>query len=70
MTLSTLLIFLPAALLAVRLESNHLLWSSMALFMIARTLTPGLASQRLLSGVAMIRPTVAGLSRERMQSKT
>jgi MATE family multidrug resistance protein len=47
MILSTLL-FLPAALAAVRLGENHLLWGSLALFMAARAGTLGLATRRLI----------------------
>ena len=39
MLLSTLGVFLPLAALALHLESNHLLWASLAAFMLARTLT-------------------------------
>lgn len=36
MFVSTLAVFLPAAAFALHLDSNHLLWTSMLLFMIAR----------------------------------
>jgi MATE family multidrug resistance protein len=39
MFLSTVVVFLPAALAALALRSNHLLWGSMVLFMIARAAT-------------------------------
>lgn len=45
----TLVVFLPPALLALRFESNHLLWASMAAFMAARTATLGWAGRRLLA---------------------
>jgi MATE family multidrug resistance protein len=59
MLLSTLVVFLPAALLAVRAGDNHLLWASLALFMLARAATLWLASRRVLgeSGDAEARPT-------------
>jgi MATE family multidrug resistance protein len=37
MLLSTFVVFLPMATLALRLDSNHLLWASMAAFMLARS---------------------------------
>ena len=39
MLLSTFGVFLPLAALALHLENNHLLWASMAAFMMARTAT-------------------------------
>ncbi|MGB5550540.1 MAG: MATE family efflux transporter [Thermoanaerobaculia bacterium] len=39
MLLSTLGVFLPLAALALHLENSHLLWASMAAFMMARTAT-------------------------------
>jgi len=45
MLLSTLGVFLPLAVLALHLESNHLLWASLAAFMLARTATLWRASE-------------------------
>lgn len=50
MMFSTIVIFLPAAIVAVRLQDNHLLWGSLALFMVARAATLGWAGRRLLAG--------------------
>lgn len=47
MTVSTLLGFLPLAMLALALSSAHLLWTALALFMLARVLTLGVAWFRL-----------------------
>jgi len=49
MLFCTLAVFLPPALLALHLESNHLLWASMAAFMAARTVTLGWAGRRVLA---------------------
>lgn len=48
MFVSTVLVFLPAALLALALRSNHLLWAAMVLFMAARAVTLARASRVLL----------------------
>lgn len=37
--ISTFVVFLPTAALALRIENNHLLWASLAAFMLARTVT-------------------------------
>ena len=47
MLASTLLVFLPLALVAVRLESNHLLWLGMFGFMVARAASLAWAERRL-----------------------
>ena len=52
MLVSTLVVFLPAALLALRLGDNHLLWAAMVLFMAARTATLGLIYPGLLRNYA------------------
>jgi MATE family multidrug resistance protein len=39
MLFCTLVVFLPVAWIGVRTENNHLLWASMALFMLARAVT-------------------------------
>ena len=39
MLISTFVVFLPIAALALRVENNHLLWASLAAFMLARTVT-------------------------------
>lgn len=44
MLLSTLGVFLPVAVVALQLESNHLLWASLTAFMVARTATLWMAS--------------------------
>jgi MATE family multidrug resistance protein len=44
MLFSTVFVFIPVAWLAVRTESNHLLWLAMVLFMVARAATLGLAT--------------------------
>jgi MATE family multidrug resistance protein len=41
MLISTLAVFLPAALAALWIGDNHLLWGAMVLFMVARTATLG-----------------------------
>jgi MATE family multidrug resistance protein len=46
MLFCTLGVFLPVAWVAVRLESNHLLWAAMGLFMLARAATLWVASIR------------------------
>jgi MATE family multidrug resistance protein len=46
--LVSLLIFAPSCWVALRLHSNHGLWASMALFMVARTLTLWAASRNVL----------------------
>ncbi len=46
--LVSLLIFAPSCWVAVRLDSNHGLWASMALFMVARALTLWAASRAVL----------------------
>ena len=48
MLISLLVFFLPPALIAIRAESNHLLWLAMMLFMVGRTVTLGLAYPALL----------------------
>ena len=48
MLVCTLLIFAPACWLALRLDSNHGLWASMALFMVARAFTLWAASRSVL----------------------
>lgn len=52
MLVSTLIFFLPLALAALVLESNHLLWAAMTSFMIGRTLTLALGERRVLSRLA------------------
>ncbi len=49
MLFCTLVVFLPPALLALHLGSNHLLWASMAAFMLARAVTLGWAGRRVLA---------------------
>lgn len=46
MVISTLAVFLPLALLALRRESNHLLWLAMAAFMLARAASLGWLARR------------------------
>ena len=48
MLVSTVLVFLPVAALALYLGSPHLLWAALVLFMVARTVTLGIASRDLL----------------------
>ena len=48
MLFSATLVFLPFAWLAVRFESNHLLWLAMVLFMVARAATLGFATRSVL----------------------
>jgi MATE family multidrug resistance protein len=48
MFVSTVLVFLPVAVLALYLGSPHLLWAALVVFMVARTVTLGLASRGLL----------------------
>lgn len=50
MLVSTLLVFLPAAGIAMHLGSSPLLWLAMALFMAARAATLAWASRPLLAG--------------------
>ncbi|ANM31417.1 hypothetical protein ABI59_20315 [Acidobacteria bacterium Mor1] len=49
MLVSTLVVFLPAALLALRFESAWGLWAAMAAFMLARTVTLGWAARPALN---------------------
>jgi len=49
MIFCTLAVFLPLAWIGVRLESNHVLWAAMALFMLARAATLGGASIGLMT---------------------
>ena len=49
MLLSSVVVFLPLAVIAARLANNHLLWTAMMLFMLARTGTLWLASRKLLA---------------------
>ena len=52
MVASTLLVFMPLAITAVRLGSNHLLWLAMVGFMVTRTASLGWAERGLrLDGV-------------------
>lgn len=46
MVVSTLVVFLPLALLAVRHDSNHLLWLAMVAFMLARATSLGWLASR------------------------
>jgi MATE family multidrug resistance protein len=48
MMFSTLVVFLPPAIIAVYLQNNHLLWGSLAFFMIARAATLGWAGRSYL----------------------
>jgi MATE family multidrug resistance protein len=48
MLVSTFVVFVPLAAAAYYRESNGLLWLAMALFMVARTVTLGIASRGLL----------------------
>ena len=48
MLVSTLLVFVPPALLAASRQSNDLLWFAMAAFMLARTVTLALAARKML----------------------
>ncbi len=48
MLVCTLLIFVPSCWVALRLQSNHGLWASMALFMVARAATLWAASRSVL----------------------
>jgi len=49
MSFSVFLVYLPLALLAVGRADNHLLWASLALLMVARASTLGLAARRFLA---------------------
>ena len=60
MVFSTLAVFLPAALLALWLGHNHLLWGSLALFMLARAATLWGAMRGLLDRFAGWRAVKAG----------
>ncbi len=51
MLTSTLLVFLPIAMIAAHRGNNDLLWLSMAVFMAARTATLGIAGRRMLAGL-------------------
>lgn len=51
MLVSTLVFFLPLALLALSRENNHLLWAAMTLFMAGRTLTLWLGERRVLASL-------------------
>jgi MATE family multidrug resistance protein len=48
MLASLLLGFLPVAVLGLRLDAPHVLWSALAVFMVARAATLGVASRELL----------------------
>jgi MATE family multidrug resistance protein len=50
MMISTLVVFLPAALTALWLRDNHVLWAAMVLFMVARAATLGWVFPGLLRG--------------------
>jgi MATE family multidrug resistance protein len=50
MLLSTFAVFLPLAVVALQIDSNHLLWASMAAFMLARTATLWRASTAFYTG--------------------
>ncbi len=48
MLASTLLVFMPPALIAAHYESPHLLWFALAAFMAARTVTLAWATRSVL----------------------
>jgi MATE family multidrug resistance protein len=52
MILSTVGVFIPIAIAAVALHSNHVLWAALAAFMAARVVTLAIASRRIIPAVA------------------
>lgn len=52
MILSTVGVFIPIAIAAVALDSNHVLWAALAAFMAARVVTLAVGSRRIIAAVA------------------
>jgi len=56
MLVSSILVFLPLALFALRSQSNHLLWLAMTVFMAARAATLWWSDRRLSSTTGLLDP--------------